>query len=65
MHLLTGFLDGGLGRHVGRGCRGGVKHLVGGGGASVVRGQVGVRLVEGERKGGALIRDSQQVFFSQ
>lgn len=44
VHLLTGLLDGRLRGHVGRGSRGGVKHLVGGRRAAVVRGQVGVRL---------------------
>lgn len=63
MHLLTGFLDGGLGGHVGRGCGGGVKHLVGGGGTAMVRGQVGVRLVDGKRRNLALISHSQQNFY--
>lgn len=63
MHLLTGFLYGRLGRHVGRGRKGGVKHLVGGGGTAVVRRQVGVRLVDGEKRNQALLRHSQQGFF--
>lgn len=44
VHLLPGLFNGGLGGHVGWRSRGRVKDLVSGGGAAVVRGQVGVRL---------------------